>query len=75
MPSAVVRTSSHALNNALLPYILAIAGLGFDRAVASDTALARGVAGLSGRQPAAQAVGESGAATTPTEVQQKRSTP
>jgi alanine dehydrogenase len=75
MPSAVVRTSAHALNNALLPYIQAIAGMGFDRAVASDAALARGVVGLSGRQPAAQAVGESGAATTATALEQKRSTP
>jgi alanine dehydrogenase len=43
IPSAVVRTSAHALNNALLPYIQAIADLGLDRAAASDPALARGV--------------------------------
>jgi alanine dehydrogenase len=61
MPSAVVRTASHALNNALLPYIQAIAGMGLDRAIAGDAALARAV-GLGGRMPAAQAVGESGAA-------------
>ena len=74
IPSAVVRTASHALNNALLPYVLAIAGMGIERAVASDAALARSV-GLNGRFSAVQAVGEIGASATLTAIAQKRSTP
>jgi len=74
IPSSVVRTASHALNNALLPYILAIAGMGLDRAVASDAALARSV-GLNRGSPAMQAVGDPGASTSPTAIGQKRSTP
>jgi alanine dehydrogenase len=74
MPSAVVRTASHALNNALLPYVLAIAGMGIERAVASDAALARGV-GINGGFPAVQAVGEMSASSTLTAIAQKRSTP
>jgi alanine dehydrogenase len=44
IPSAVVRTASHALNNALLPYILAIADRGMEQAAADDPALARSIA-------------------------------
>jgi len=51
IPSAVARTAAHALNNALLPYIQAIADTGLDRAIADDTALARGI-GLVGGVPA-----------------------
>jgi alanine dehydrogenase len=43
IPSAVVRTASHALNNALLPYIQAIAAGGLERAAADDAALGRGI--------------------------------
>jgi alanine dehydrogenase len=43
IPSAVVRTAAHALNNALLPYIQVIADLGLDQAAAQDPALARSV--------------------------------
>jgi len=46
--SAVARTASHALNNALLPYIERIAESGLERASASDPALARGVGLLEG---------------------------
>jgi alanine dehydrogenase len=43
MPGAVPRTSTLALTNATLPYLLTIANLGFARAVSKDDALARGV--------------------------------
>ena len=47
IPSAVARTASHALNNALLPYIQCIADIGLERVSAADPALARAF-GLSG---------------------------
>jgi alanine dehydrogenase len=53
IPSAVVRTAAHALNNALLPYVQAIADVGLERAAASDGALARAI-GLSGEGPASE---------------------
>jgi alanine dehydrogenase len=43
MPGAVPHTSTLALTNATLPYLLALADKGFERAVAEDPALARGV--------------------------------
>jgi alanine dehydrogenase len=43
MPGAVPRTSTYALSNATLPYAHKLADLGFERAVKSDAALARGV--------------------------------
>lgn len=43
MPGAVPRTSTFALSNVTLPYVLAIANKGFKRAVESDPALERGV--------------------------------
>jgi alanine dehydrogenase len=67
MPSAVVRTAAHALNNALLPYILRIAELGLDRAVASDASLAHGI-GPVGRPPAAPDADGIGASTTPAAI-------
>ncbi len=42
MPGAVPRTSTYALSNATLPYAHKLANLGFEHAVKSDTALARG---------------------------------
>lgn len=42
MPGAVPWTSTHALTNATLPYILKLAGSGYD-AVLEDPALERGV--------------------------------
>jgi alanine dehydrogenase len=48
IPSAVVRTAAHALNNALLPYMLMIADAGLDRAAAHDAALARAIGLMSG---------------------------
>jgi alanine dehydrogenase len=49
IPAAVPRTSTHALTNATLPYALALADKGFERALAEDTALRRGVNLVAGR--------------------------
>lgn len=43
MPGAVPHTSTHALNNATLPYTLKLAQLGAEEAVHTDPALAKGV--------------------------------
>jgi len=43
MPGAVAQTSTVALTNATLPYVLALADRGVDTAIESDAALARGV--------------------------------
>lgn len=43
MPGAVPRTSTFALTNATLPYVVTIANLGLTGAVEKDEALARGV--------------------------------
>ncbi len=43
MPGAVPRTSTYALTNVTLPYALAIANAGIERAIRTDAALARGV--------------------------------
>jgi alanine dehydrogenase len=43
MPGAVPRTSTYALTNVTLPYVVAIADRGLEAAVRSDAALALGV--------------------------------
>ena len=43
MPGAVGRTSTFGLTNATTPYLLKLAGLGWERAVAEDPGLALGV--------------------------------
>jgi alanine dehydrogenase len=43
MPGAVPRTSTFALNNVTLPYVIALANKGFDAAIADDLHLAQGV--------------------------------
>lgn len=43
MPGAVPHTSTHALTNATLPYILEIANIGWRKAAAADATLALGV--------------------------------
>ncbi|HET7235330.1 MAG TPA: alanine dehydrogenase [Actinomycetota bacterium] len=48
MPGAVPRTSTYALTNATLPYVLDIAGKGLEGAVREDPALALGVNALAG---------------------------
>jgi alanine dehydrogenase len=48
MPGAVPRTSTYALTNVTLPYVLKIADLGLDEAIRRDLALALGVNALEG---------------------------
>ena len=48
MPGAVPRTSTYALTNVTLPYVLDIAGNGLEEAVRRDAALALGVNALDG---------------------------
>lgn len=43
MPGAVPRTSTFALNNATLPYVLALAGKGYRRALLEDGGLRDGL--------------------------------
>jgi alanine dehydrogenase len=43
MPGAVGRTSTYALTNVTLPYVLQLARKGFDKAVAENPALKQGV--------------------------------
>jgi alanine dehydrogenase len=43
MPGAVPRTSTFALNNATLPFVLALAGKGWKRACLDDPHLAQGL--------------------------------
>jgi alanine dehydrogenase len=43
MPGGVPKTSAHALNNATLPFVLAIAAKGWKRALADDKHLAAGL--------------------------------
>jgi len=49
MPGAVPRTSTFALNNATLPYILSLANLGLEGAMSADPGFARGVNTYRGR--------------------------
>jgi len=60
MPGAVPITSTHALTNATLPYVLHLADAGVHRAVQDNPGLARGVNVVAGRvtyAPVADAVG------------------
>jgi len=43
MPGAVPETSTRALTNATLPYVVALADKGWKRALAEDEALAKGL--------------------------------
>ena len=49
MPGAVARTSTFALNNATLPFVLALAGKGWRQALADDAHLAQGLNIADGR--------------------------
>jgi alanine dehydrogenase len=49
MPGAVPNTSTHALTNVTLPYVMALANAGTAAAVAADPALARGVNVVAGQ--------------------------
>ena len=60
MPGAVPRTSAHALNNSTLPFVLAIAGKGWKRALREDQHLRAGLNVHDGKvtcAPVAQAHG------------------
>jgi alanine dehydrogenase len=60
MPGAVPHTSTHALANATLPYVLSIADLGWMEAARADHALAEGVNVVDGKivyRPVAEAHG------------------
>lgn len=57
MPGAVARTSAFALNNATLPFVLKLANLGADKAMAADPHLAAGL-NVSGSKIRHQAVAE-----------------
>ncbi len=49
MPGAVPRTSTFALTNATLPYALALANKGFEKAIAEDSGLKEGVNTFAGK--------------------------
>jgi alanine dehydrogenase len=49
MPGAVPRTSTQALTNATLPYVVSLVSQGMERAIARDPALAKGVNTYDGR--------------------------
>ena len=49
MPGAVARTSTFALNNATLPYIIKLANLGYQAALASDKGLLNGLNVIDGK--------------------------
>jgi alanine dehydrogenase len=49
MPGAVPRTSTYALNNATLPFVLALAGKGWKKALAEDEHLRHGLNAALGR--------------------------
>jgi alanine dehydrogenase len=49
MPGAVPRTSTHALNNATLPFVLALADKGWKKALADDEHLRHGLNAAHGR--------------------------
>ena len=57
MPGAVARTSAFALNNATLPFVLRIAGMGAEAAMAADRHLAAGL-NVSGGEIRHQAAAE-----------------
>ena len=49
MPGAVPRTSTFALTNATLPYAIALAGKGFEKAIRDDAGLREGVITYAGK--------------------------
>ena len=60
MPGAVARTSTFALNNATLPFVLALADKGWRKAIADDPHLRNGLNVHDGKltcQPVAEALG------------------
>ncbi|MGE0260881.1 MAG: alanine dehydrogenase [Alphaproteobacteria bacterium] len=67
MPGAVARTSAVALNNATLPFVLAIADRGWRRALAEDTHLRDGLNVCRGRLTHAAVARDLGLALVPAE--------
>jgi len=67
MPGAVPRTSTFALTNATLPYLLTIANLGLAESVTNDDALARGVNVFRGRITCPAVAEAQGKESTPLE--------
>jgi alanine dehydrogenase len=60
MPGGVTRTSTFALNNATLPFVLALAGKGYRRALTDDPHLMHGLNVAFGKvtcEPVAEALG------------------
>ncbi len=54
MPGAVARTSTFALNNVTLPFVLALADKGYRRALGEDVHCATGSTSMKGRSPIAR---------------------
>jgi alanine dehydrogenase len=67
MPGAVARTSTFALNNATLPFVLALADKGWRRALADDAHLRAGLNIAQGRVTHAAVAGDLGYAPQPAE--------
>jgi alanine dehydrogenase len=67
MPGAVARTSTHALNNATLPHVLALADRGLHEALAADPHLRRGLNVRAGRITDAAVADALGQQHTPAE--------
>jgi alanine dehydrogenase len=68
MPGAVARTSAVALNNATLPFVLAIAGKGWRGALSEDPHLRNGLNVCHGRVTHPAVAREFGLALTPAEI-------
>ncbi|MGN6125900.1 MAG: alanine dehydrogenase [Humibacter sp.] len=68
MPGAVPHTSTHALTNATLPYLRAIANNGWRAAVANDHALALGLNVVGGKVTNAGVADANGLQQTPLEL-------
>jgi alanine dehydrogenase len=67
MPGAVPHTSTHALTNATLPYLRAIANNGWQAALRADSALALGLNVVGGKVTNAGVAEANGVALTPLE--------
>jgi alanine dehydrogenase len=65
MPGAVPNTSTHALTNVTLPYVMALANEGTAAAVASNPALAHGVNVVDGKVVLAEVAGAHGMTAVP----------
>jgi len=60
MPSCVARTSTFALTNVTLPYVLKLADLGYEKAIQTDTEIRKGLNVFKGKvvyQPVAESLG------------------